>query len=255
MCGARVAERAREVVRDGFGLGADRARRALGRAPVRAGDDHVMKVSRRHTGLFQCVPHRRVRERQVDVLAESLLPLARRAVAGYAPAIEELRGRRSERDRFGDARFRGGVTAQERDGGIASVALVTARREAGADVGQHGKRGTPRVERGAQRTRARAHRPDHVERGGAGRQAQRRVDRRRVSLVEVAGIRGGEVQRRGRDARRAAQRRARGFDGHRGAVLVERGDGARALAGGNTEGLADRRAVETVVGHVDAVRE
>ena len=255
MRGARVADSAREIVGHGLGLRADRACGALRRAPVRTGHDHALETGHRDARLLERFGHRRLRQGNVDVLAKSLFPLVRCALAGDTPPLEELGARRCERDRLGDDRARDIVAAQERDRRIPAVALVATRRKSGADVGEHGQRRPTRVEGGPERTRTRAYRADHVERARVRGQADRRVDCRRVGLVEIPRVCRREIHRGGRDARRAAQRRPRRFDAHGRAVFIEGGDGARALARGNAESLADGGAIEAVVRDVDAVRE
>ena len=88
--------------------------------------------------------------------------------------------------------------------------------------------GVSPLERDEQPSQRRARRRPEVERGRGRGEPQRGVDRGRVRLVDVCRVGGREEQlcrRRGRVAQREPSR----FDAHRGGVLVESGDGTRAL--------------------------
>ena len=79
--------------------------------------------------------------------------------------------------------------------------------------------------------------PSEVERRNRGIEAQRRVDRRRVRLLEIGGRCGGEPQRIDIDAGGRRHCGTGGFGSHGGGVLVERGD----RAGARTPALAKER--------------
>ena len=76
LCCSRAADGRRQVAALGLRLHAGRGRDALGRAGVRSGHHQSVERLRDDAGLLQRRGQRALREWNVGVLAEALLPLA-----------------------------------------------------------------------------------------------------------------------------------------------------------------------------------
>ena len=218
---ARVADDGGEVVRHGPLRRPHRRGEPLGRTRVRPRDDPVVDGRR-----------------------------------GDARVLERLGGGRGVGDGLGEhGQLTRVVGAEQRGGAVAAVALVAAAGEPRPDVGVHDQRETAALERRAQGARARAHGAEHVAGERPRVEAERRVDRRRVRLVEVGRERRGEEERVGPRLGCRAQRGTRRLDAERGRVLVVGRDRARSGAAGRAERGRDRLPVEAEVGDVDAVAD
>src|SRR5438128_9391617 len=85
-----------EVVDDAPFRRAEDAGEALRSTRVRPRDHPVVDGLRGHPGLLERLGRGSLAERDIDVLAEALLPLPRGRLAGQPPALEEL-GRRDRK--------------------------------------------------------------------------------------------------------------------------------------------------------------
>src|SRR5213595_2578202 len=202
---AGVANHRGEVVDDASLRRTEGGGEALGRTRVGSRDHPLGDGRSRDAGLFERFGDGALAERDVDVLAETLLPLPRGRLAGQPPALEEFGRGRAECDRLGEhPRVTGVLTTQERDAAVTALALVGAAGKARSDVGEDRERRPTSLERRAERPRARAHGTRHVVRGRRWSEVEGGVNRRGVGLVEVGGLGGGEVEHPGGKVRRRA---------------------------------------------------
>ena len=121
-------------------------------------------------------------ERDVAGLAEALLPRPRPAVAGRAPAVEELVADRGPAQELGDHRGARAVVADQHGGGaVAPGGLVGRRGQPVAQVGHHHQRGA-----GARRRARCAGRPGPDRRAPPKSKAATSAGWRRAAWTVVA---------------------------------------------------------------------
>ena len=130
-----------EAGRERLGANTECPGRRAHRAGMHTADDHVVEIVGRDPRVLACVGERRLRERQVGVLAEALLPHVRRRLTRQPPAVEELERRRpaAEQSRLG-AVVAVGWTEHVRRRAVTAVRLVGATGQAGAHVGADDER-------------------------------------------------------------------------------------------------------------------
>ena len=140
-----IADRPGEIGHEDAVADAEPAGGALGGAPVQPGHDGVVDVALGEAGVLEGGGERLAGERDVDLLAEALLPDVRVGLAGHPPAVQELVAGGTAPDQLGD-----GTVGSEDEGGrpVTALALFGRAGQPGPQVGHEGERGAPGCGRG-----------------------------------------------------------------------------------------------------------
>ncbi len=251
LCRTRVADGCRQIVGHRLSRNTTCLDRSLDGARVQSGEDRMIDVAGCEVRTLERIAERIVDERCVGVLAETLFPLFARRLARLAPTVGELGGRTRTAD---DLRDDAVVPETKRRGGVATACLIRAAGKTRANVGQD--RDRIAVAGAHHRRNTTANRADRVDGCCRRGKTERRVNRVRIRLVEVRGIRGGKPQRAWHPVRSdVAQRDATRLDRHRRRVLVEAGDRALALSAARAERLRDDTALQAPVRDVGPVSD
>jgi hypothetical protein len=88
--GTEVAQDDATVGSQPSGIDSEGRRDRSDRSSVEPGDDEVIDVLDREVGRLQCIAERRLGQRDVSGLAETLLPLVGLRLTRYPPPVEEL---------------------------------------------------------------------------------------------------------------------------------------------------------------------
>ena len=119
--------------------------RRLGGAPVQPGHDGMVDVALGEAGVLERGGERLAGQRDVDLLAEALLPDVGVGLAGHPPAVQELVAGGAPPDQLGHGTV---GSADEGGGAVAALALLGRTGQPGPDVGHEGERGAPGGGRG-----------------------------------------------------------------------------------------------------------